>query len=386
MALSKISWTDYTFNPWIGCTKVSEGCKNCYAERENGRFKWNPTGWGPLAGRNKTSDSNWALVRKWNREVWWECSVCGARWADGKEMQGVCRHIVSDDYSAAEHTRGRVFCASLADVFEDRPDLVAWRIDLFSLIADCKNMDWMLLTKRPENVNRMILNATGERPEDWLHRNKHVWVGTSIENQAVAQGRLEALRDVYANVRFISCEPLIGELDLLNAVKVLDEDWDELNAQDDYEPEELIEECEAECDWINFGNDLVVNPEYREWQRDREESVRYKALKRSVDWVIAGGESGPWARPMHVNWVRRLRDTCEMVDIPFHFKQWGEWIQEGQQADNPDYVWKTTTPEHTWPDGEYSWRIGKKAAGRVLDGEMWNGYPNCGVRKVGSDD
>src|SRR5512139_301029 len=177
MAESTISWCDYTFNPWIGCTKVSDGCKFCYAERENGRFRWVDK-WGPQGTRKRTSDANWQKIVKLN--------------ADGFEKYG---------------RRPRVFCASLADVFEDHAALEEWRKELFDLINWTENLDWLILTKRPENVMRMVAEANWisiEDAERWFVSRNHVWIGTSVENQKTANERIPKLLEIPAAVRFVS--------------------------------------------------------------------------------------------------------------------------------------------------------------------------------------
>lgn len=251
-----ISWCDATFNPWIGCTKVSEGCKFCYAERENARYGW-AKGWGPTGERYPTSEANWAKPLAWNRKA------------------------------AQEGKRLRVFCASLADVFEDRPELETWRDDLFRLIEVTDHLDWLLLTKRPENVIRML-------PAGFFLESLNVWIGTSAENQQRANERIPVLLDIPARVRFISVEPILGEVSLVDALT----------------------------------NSVEKYP---------------------IDWVICGGESGPSARPMDAAWARLLRDECKAADIPFHFKQWGEWF-----------------------DGK---RVGRSTAGYLLDGHEYKMFP-----------
>ena len=152
-ANSKIEWTHHTFNPWTGCQKVSAGCTNCYAEswaKRSGVVKWGANG-----TRRKTSKSNWQQPIKWNREA----------------------------QEAGE--RRRVFCASLADVFEDRDDLVLWRHDLFDLIEETPHLDWLLLTKRPEDA---WLYLTGMYAGDAPLPN--VWLGTSVEDQQRAEERI----------------------------------------------------------------------------------------------------------------------------------------------------------------------------------------------------
>lgn len=168
---SKIEWTDHTFNPWIGCTKVSPGCDHCYAESLSKRYGW--VEWGPHGERKRTSDANWRKPRQW-----------------AKAARGTGK-------------RPRVFCASLADVFDNQvpPE---WRGDLFDLIAATPELDWLLLTKRPENIARMF--PTGEWP--------NVWLGTTCEDQERYQRRWPLLAAVNTvPVRFISYEPAIGPLD-----------------------------------------------------------------------------------------------------------------------------------------------------------------------------
>jgi protein gp37 len=207
-----------------------------------------------------------------------------------------------------ETTRQRVFCASLADVFEDRDDLMNWRNELLDLITATPNLDWLLLTKRPENVmsfSHFVL------PEN-------VWIGTTVENQEVAEKRIKALVDIPAKVRFLSCEPLIGQVNI---------------------------------DWRYFVS--------------------------SIQWVIAGGESGPKARPVHPDWVRSLRDQCENAAIPFHFKQWGEWLPAGQESSITGQSVPENAKYHDFGN-MISVRVGKRAAGHLLDGKEWLEFPKTG--------
>lgn len=281
MRNSAIEWTDHTFNPWVGCTKVSDGCKHCYAEalmdKRFGRVEWGVNG-----TRKRTSAANWRDPLKWNRDA---------------QAAGI---------------RQRVFCASLADVFEDRPELAEWRSDLFDLIYSTPHLDWLLLTKRPENV----LDMVPANWHAWLPAN--VWIGTSIENQAAADERIPHLLRIPASVRFLSMEPLLGPVDL----------------------------------------DHVVSPGSLE-------------TLRGVQWVIVGGESGTKARPMHPDWVRSIRDQCQADGVPFFFKQWGEWWPHEQSqwvTDAERFV------GHDTPTDDY-YKIGKHNAGRTLDGREWQQYP-----------
>lgn len=184
-AESKIQWTDATFNPWIGCAKVSDGCKNCYAEVQTFARVQRGRGvelWGPQAVRHRTSAANWREPEKWDREA------------------------------MATGDRLRVFCASLCDVFEDRRDLDPWRDDLFSLIDHTPWLDWQLLTKRPENMVRLA-------PRWWSDGwPPNAWAGCTVEDQPRADERIAYLRRVPAAVRFLSVEPQLGEVSIRRAV------------------------------------------------------------------------------------------------------------------------------------------------------------------------
>ena len=168
---STIEWTDNTFNPWIGCSKVSEGCENCYAEAGDNFRHWTPMGWGPGKPRHRTSAENWKEPLKWNRAA------------------------------AAAGIRTRVFCASLADVFDQEVD-PSWRADLWDLIRQCPNLDWQILTKRPEFIASCL-------PSDWRTGWPNVWLGTSVENQRWTDIRIPHLISVPAVVHFLSVEPLL---------------------------------------------------------------------------------------------------------------------------------------------------------------------------------
>lgn len=172
--ISKIEWTDATFNPWWGCTKVSPACKHCYAETLSKRYGKNV--WGKQADRRFLSDNNWAQPLKWNAQA---------------EEDGV---------------RRRVFCASMADVFEDRRELDCERTRLFELIEATPFLDWLLLTKRIDRVH-----ALAPWKATWPN---NVWLGTTVEDQRRADERLPVLVTIPAVVRFISAEPLLSAIDL----------------------------------------------------------------------------------------------------------------------------------------------------------------------------
>lgn len=172
---SKISWTDSTFNPWIGCAKVSPGCDFCYAEvsSPSRTLKIN---WGPREPRHLTSNSNWNLPKRWNNQY--------------------------EAFYAEHGRRQRVFCASLADVFDVQAD-PAWRAKLWELIKATPNLDWLILTKRVGNVKNML-------PADWGKGYPNVWLGISVVNQTEADRDIPKLLEIPAAMRWLSMEPLLG--------------------------------------------------------------------------------------------------------------------------------------------------------------------------------
>jgi len=246
----------------------------------------------------------------------------------------------------------------MADVFEDRPDLVEPRARLFALIAETPWLDWLLLTKRPENVmsclgdddsgvfgfarNSGLSSIPGtlgwnvvEFVGSWINGEAppNVWIGTTVEDQARAEERIGPLLAIPATVRFLSCEPLLEEVDL------------------------------------RLGDPTI------------------HARQPQIHWVICGGESGPGARPMHPEWARSLRDQCEIGGVPFFFKQWGDWVYP-QYADPAgafeDFPRKKRREVWT-PRGEKGClgydvlNLGKRGAGRRLDGEAWEQLPRLGL-------
>lgn len=297
---SNIEWTDHTFNPWVGCVKVSEGCKFCYAETFMTRKdRWANT-WGPAETTERIKTKTWAQPLKWNKEA------------------------------KAAGKRVKVFCASLADVFEDNPQLVDWRRELLNLIIETPHLDWQLLTKRPENVCWMIEQATGfSDAEMWLPPN--CWIGTSVENQQQADERIPELLKIPAKVRFLSIEPLLGPIDLTEFL------W--------YTPE-----------------------------RNKRYSKQLHQINK-IDWVIVGGESGANARPMNPDWVRSLCDQCVAADIPYFFKQHGEWLHVDYAIELGLIDTYTDTHKIKNFDGVYYANVGKKAAGNLLDGRKWEQLP-----------
>ncbi len=273
---SHIEWTHHTFNPWWGCTKVSPACENCYAEQWAKRMGHQI--WGAAATRRFFSDAHWDEPLVWNEEA------------------GLARR------------RERVFCASMADVFERRAELNGQRERLWAVIERTPWLDWLLLTKRPQNIENMV-----PWKKNWP---ANVWLGTTVENQTFTEKRLPFLLKNPASVRFLSCEPLLGPLDL------------------------------------------------RPW-------FKKKGLY-PIDWVIAGGESGPSSRPMHPDWAASILHQCQKSKVAFHFKQWGHWVPA--ELFNEAAVPKMVTLGNERPVKMV--RVSKKLAGRILEGTTWDGVPS----------
>ena len=324
---SKIEWTHHTFNPWIGCQKVGPGCDHCYAEAWDARgLQQRESRWGPHADRTRTSAGNWSKPRAWNKAA------------------------------AGLAERPRVFCASLADVFDNHTSILPeWRADLWALIRATPNLDWLLLTKRPGNIAKML-------PPDWGDGYPNVWLGCTVVNQDEADRDVPKLLAVPARVRFLSMEPLLGPVDLT----------------------ELKNPAVTIGEHIYSALDCDVDPEDDEWHGAK------------IHLVIVGGESGPGARPMHPDWARSLRDQCQSAGVAFFFKQWGEWAPgenvpdeiTGWRADatfgpwgcGADWCYSETDmgdPESNWDDEADLFRVGKKAAGRLLDGRTWDQLPGA---------
>lgn len=310
-ANTKIEWTDHTFNPWVGCTKVSPACDNCYAEDWAKRY--NAVSWGPHH-RKRTSVANWRKPLQWNASA------------------------------KASGMRPRVFCASLADVFDNDGAITSgWHGDLWSLIDQTPNLDWMLLTKRPQNIKKMLPETYGMPA--WGQGWKNVWLGTTAENQVEADRRIPHLLDIPAVVHFASAEPLLEWIDFGQYLH------------------------DSDCDHISdkFG---------KAYQCTCEPPHEHK-----LNLIIAGGESGPNARPMHPDWVRGIRDQCVTAGAAFFMKQWGEWawasddknFEDAERHAKLNFGKNVKIQQHS--DGRTCARVGKKRAGNTLDGQTWQQMP-----------
>jgi len=264
---SDIGWTHHTANPWWGCTKVSPACDHCYANTFSDRLSESLFGervvWGPGGHQVHKMDDVERDARKWDT---------AAR-------------------KAGEHHR--VFCGSMCDWSEGRADQVASLERLFPLISRTSNLNWLLLTKRPNIGKRLLAAAYGE------NISQNIWVGTTIENQEWADKRIPHLLEINAAVRFVSVEPQLGPVDL---------------------------------------------------------SAHLGQGRGKVNWVICGGESGAGARGYTemLGWYRSLRDQCVAAGVPFFFKQWGRFLQRGEQL----------------------FKLRGKNPDNVLDDQKWEQYPD----------
>lgn len=325
---TKIEWATDSWNPLqdkrkgksgngYHCTKVSPGCANCYAEKTNA-----------LRGNGHAFDSRLAEFE-----------------------------LVEKTLQKPLHWRKprRVFVQSMGDLFhEDMPFELIDRV--FMVMALCPDHTFMLLTKRPEIALAYLIYiaVSVNVPLKELVLPKNVWWGVTAENQEQADRRVPVLLQIPAAVRFVSVEPMLGGINL--------------------------EFAQCTCPW---PEDAIKTRHLLNCPADIR---RPGIMKRwSIDWVICGGESGPGARPMHPDWARSLRDQCQLAEIPFFFKQWGEWLE-----DDFSFVWPSgMTPKRvsvhkiTGETFDYAYpynavemmRLGKKQAGRLLDGREWDELP-----------
>lgn len=247
-----IAWCDHTANFWMGCQRVSPGCEKCYAEslvtKRMGLAVWGPSS----TTERKRTQSAWRDVPAWDRAA---------------KRDGV---------------RRRLFVSSLADIFEDHPQVAPWRAEALALLERCTSLDVLLLTKRPQNIRAMV-------PPAWLDAwPAHVWIGTTVEDQRRAGERIPELLRVPARVRFLSCEPLLEEVDLKPFLP-----------------------------WA-FWNGIVPNADGTPF------SLPAVGGARGIDWVIVGGESGPGARPFDLAWARRIVRQCRAAGVAVFVKQMGD--------------------------------------------------------------
>jgi protein gp37 len=321
-----IEWTEATWNPVTGCTKVSQGCKHCYAERD----------WARLSAPRLKPNAY-----------------------TGRKFTDVAVHPERLDQPLRWIEPRRIFVNSMSDLFHEAvPDELIDRV--FGVMALAPRHTFQILTKRPERMRDYLrrhdlhrldpiwtamwgLRTHAMRPDHWPLHN--VWLGVSVEDQHAADERIPLLQRTPAAVRWISAEPLLGSLDLSPWLTCLD-----------VETAGLVDDPLAAT---LLGNAM------------RTGNAAGPRLK-TIDWVVVGGESGPNARPMSPDWARLLRDQCAAAGVPFLFKQWGEWVPMFGHAKGVPVKQKTVTQ-----DGWVMGWAGKKAAGRLLDGVLHDEYPEA---------
>lgn len=355
---SKIEWTDATWNPIRGCSVVSEGCRNCYAMAVAARFSDKGMAYEGLAYRNQS----------------------GPHWTGQVKM--IEDHL--EDPLRWKRPR-RIFLNSMSDLFhESIPD--DWIDQIFAIMALAHQHIFQILTKRPQRMRQYLLGA-GRQDNvcRWLndltivlpqhlqrirsslyegrgHRNleqwplPNAWLGVSCEDQKTADERIPQLLQTPAAVRWVSAEPLLGPIDLESHPR----------------------------HWLTLTDSLLSC------------SSKISDPQARLDWVIVGGESGPSARPMHPDWAHSLRDQCVAAGVPFFFKQWGKYLPVGPVKSGDEVINGTAVfdqdGERLLPDccgNDYDvdesqvairfGPVGKKAAGRILDGREWNEYPDIAL-------
>ena len=334
-----IEWTDATWNPLGGCTRVSEGCRNCYAEIMAARFS-DPGQWGHgLARRVKLPDGR--TDHRWTGEV----------------------RLIEDrlDQPMRWRRQRRIFVNSTSDLFHERvPD--EWIDRVFAVMALTPQHTYQILTKRPERMREYLTYSArwaAVLPTELLARGTeaarrdywplpNVWLGTSAEDQATADARIPHLLATPAAVRFLSAEPLLGPVDLTRLGPATPGGW-------------------------------ITNALRGTRWPDLDESGAITSHTTRLDWIIVGGESGPGARPMHPSWARSLRDQCVAAGVAYFHKQNGMWLHESA-AEADRFDWEDAYLRgllHAWPDGSASIRLRKHDAGRLLDGREWSQMPGA---------
>lgn len=357
---SKIEWTDATWNPIRGCTRVSEGCRNCYAESIAARF----SGPGkPFEGLAQFVTTPSGREARWTGKVSFidDQLLAPLQWKKPK----------------------RIFVNSMSDLFHEGVE--RYHLDqIYHVMAAAHWHTFQVLTKRPERLHEYLRDPQLQaRLSRWnlttpgsfsVWPLPNIWHGVSVEDQSTADDRIPWLLDTPSAVRFLSCEPLLGPIDL----------------------------TKIDC--------VAIDPASAGIHLNALTGGRKSETPWHITWVIVGGESGPDARPMHPSWVQSLRDQCQSAGVPFFFKQWGEWgagafdMRTGEPAFKLfDSFQRWVNKASTWVNGgaciDHKGRIltcgadfmrardeatfpvailhklGKKRAGRVLDGVEWNEFP-----------
>ena len=346
MKKHKIAWTEQTWNPIIGCSRISSGCENCYAEKmanrlafiDNTAYYRNVVKFDNYVGGNEFENKD-----KWFDEVW-----------NGKT------HFVKSQLEKPFKWKNprMIFVCSMGDLFHESVPF-EWIDEVIARIAISDQHIFQLLTKRPDRMRDYFSEFREDQIRNiWWNKYKiyttqkryvqipdNIWLGVTAENQIQAIKRIPTLLDIPAKIKFVSIEPMLSEINLIK----------------------LREGISLESNALN-GECYSLEETYQDINN------------RKLNWVICGGESGSNARPMHPDWVRSLRDQCESANVPFFFKQWGEWIPTNERKavhDNEIIL----VPEGKGvfftanPNAKVMRRIGKKKAGCLLDGKEYKQFP-----------
>jgi len=299
MAKTKIDWCDEVWNPIVGCSRVSAGCDNCYAARMAHR----------LTGNVKVIDKYMAV------EAW-----------DG--------HVQFDEKSLGQpllwHKPKRIFVNSMGDIFHKNVP-TKWIDDVLEIISACPQHTFMILTKRPELIEEKLYGVTIDNPcrelggGDYL---PNLWLGVSVEDQKTADERIPLLLQTTAAHRFISVEPMLGEVDIMHTV------W-------------------------NHTPESAITPHMKIYDK----TTMQAPLLPGINWVICGGENGPGARPIHPDWVNNLYDQCSCASVPFFFKGWGEHLPLYYASSEQILKHKDVGVFADMP----TYRVGKAVSGHLLN-------------------
>ena len=317
-----------TWNPIIGCSKVSPGCDNCYAlamakriagmERATGRINYRAT---LMPGENN-------IQSEWNGHTF----------------------LVNEAFTkpASWKSKRIVFVNSMGDLFHEG-HLYEWIDAVFSAMSDYDQHIYILLTKRPEKMLKFWQWKREQHGIDWRPKD-NVWIGVTAENQEQADKRIPILLQIPASKHFVSIEPMLGPVDLTH----IDHDW-QTNAL------------------TGKQSDMA-----RPW---------YDTNK--LDWVICGGETGPKARPMNQNWVIEVKNQCKEAKVPFFFKQWGEWEPRNANSfalKNDPKSEKYQLKKVPYADNPFEFsnvsKVGRKNAGNLLDGQQHHECPQIPSAKA----
>ncbi len=368
--MTTIEWADMTINPVVGCTKCSDGCRSCYAERFAARMEKHP---------NPKISSKYAGVvdenGKWTGKI------------NSNFSEKMYPHRVPGK-------RKKVFVGSMTDIFHpnypaDNRDEIFASILADYIFTNGHSHTFIILTKRPQAMakyfaagpdtllrrwgragNGWIIVGDGDSEtfeeyadgqtipqemtslrdnlrQDYLWPLPNVWLGVTVCNQAEANEKIPLLLQTPATVRFVSVEPCLGPVDL------------------------------GHLSWTDIIGSTKNALTGKTWIQGNCGESSQTLQGNRLDWVICGGETGPGARPMHPDWVRGLRDQCQAAGTPFFFKSWGEWVTENQSPEDILLPGQSTIP-HGWKGRKYEdsvYRVGKRRAGRLLDGVEHNEFP-----------